>query len=457
MECYLYTFSKKQNSTKRPADNTGTKVNINFISPTDMLNPNIELILDSEPYAYNYAFIWRTHRYYFVSNWTWDAGRWIASLSVDPLASWKPKIGQQEIYVLRATSGANYYIKDPYYPITNQITVDKQATDDLWSLSQIGTPLNNGTFVIGLVSDSGIPKYYMADYSRLTRFIDFIYSDEFLRTVSDGWSQFDQSWKTRFNPIDYITSIIWLPLTQSTILDEPARIGYWDATSLGTLLGTEFMRTVTFSLPDHPQSTPQAYLNYEPFSNYSIYVPRVGIIQLPSDLARQGNNTLTVRIDGVTGRGVITITSNAGTYYKESCTIGVPIPLSGVRQANLDSIFLTTSLLPMVTNLATGNIAGAGLSAISASYNISQRLTPQSSSIGGSGIINEGTACIVYSVFRHITSSSIPDLGSPVYAAKTINSMSGFIMGYHADIEIPCTDIELESIRNYIEGGFFYE
>ena len=30
-------------------------------------------------------------------------------------------------------------------------------------------------------------------------------------------------------------------------------------------------------------------------------------------------------------------------------------------------------------------------------------------------------------------------------------------MGYHADIEIPCTDIELESIRNYIEGGFFYE
>lgn len=455
MECYLYTFSKKQNSTKIPTN--GTLFDINFLSPTDMLNPNIELILDSEPYAYNYAYIWRTHRYYFVSNWTWDAGRWIASLSVDALASWRTEIGKQNIYVLRAYSGANHYIKDPYYPITNNITVDNQSTDDLWTLSQIGLPLNNGTFVIGLVSDSGIPTYYMADYSRLTRFIDFIYSDEFLRTVSEGWSQFDQSWKTRFNPIDYITSIIWLPLTQSIIMDTPAKIGYWDAVALGAMVGTEFMRTVTFSLPDHPQSTPRAYLNYEPYSNYSIYVPRVGIIQLPSDLARQGNNTLTVRIDGVTGRGVITITSNAGTYYKESCTIGVPIPLSGVRQASLDSILLTTSLLPMVTNLATGNIAGAGLSAVSASYNISQRLTPQSSSIGGSGIIDEGNACIVNSVFRHITSTSIPDLGSPVYAARTINTMSGFIMGYHADIEIPCTDIELESIKNYIEGGFFYE
>ena len=97
MECYLYTFSKKQNSTKIPTN--GTLFDINFLSPTDMLNPNIELILDSEPYAYNYAYIWRTHRYYFVSNWTWDAGRWIASLSVDALASWRTEIGKQNIFM----------------------------------------------------------------------------------------------------------------------------------------------------------------------------------------------------------------------------------------------------------------------------------------------------------------------------------------------------------------------
>ena len=47
MECYLYTFSKKQNSTKIPTN--GTLFDINFLSPTDMLNPNIELILDHTP------------------------------------------------------------------------------------------------------------------------------------------------------------------------------------------------------------------------------------------------------------------------------------------------------------------------------------------------------------------------------------------------------------------------
>lgn len=457
MECYLYTFSKKQNSTKRPGDGVGTLVDINFLSPTDMLNPNIELILDSEPYAYNYAFIWRTQRYYFVSNWTWDAGRWIASLSVDALASWRTEIGNQNIYVLRATTGANHYIKDPYYPITNQVTVSDVTTSDLWNLSNIGIPLSNGTFVVGVVSDSGIPNYYMANYSMLSKFIDFLYSDEFLRTVSDGWSEFDQSWKTRFNPLEYITSIIWLPLTQSTILETQVKVGYWNATSLGTLPNTNFWRSVTFKVPNHPQSSPRTYLNYEPFSNYYIHIPRIGLISLPANMARNGTNTLRVEIDGVTGKGLFTIASSAGVYYRESCNIGVPIPLSGVRQAELDSIYLATSLMPIVTNAATMNIAGTGMAAISAAYNISQHLTPQSSSIGGSGIISEANACTVYGVFNNITATSIPDLGSPVYATKTISSVPGFIIGYHADIEIPCTDNELETIKNYIEGGFFYE
>lgn len=457
MECYLYTFSKKQNSTKRPGDGVGTLVDINFLSPTDMLNPNIELILDSEPYAYNYAFIWRTQRYYFVSNWTWDAGRWIASLSVDALASWRTEIGNQNIYVLRATTGANHYIKDPYYPITNSIETKITTTDNLWTLSDIGLPLQNGLFIIGLVSASGLPTYYSANYNIFTRFMDFIFSDEFLRTVSSGWSQFDESWKTRFNPLEYITSVVWLPLDPGIILETPTKIGYWDAIALGYLADTSIMRFVNFTVPDHPQSSPRIYLNYEPFSSYSINVPRIGILDLPSEFVRQGTNTLTVKIDGITGRGVITIASKAGTYYRENCNIGIQIPLSGVRQMNLDSMYLASQMLPMVTNIATGNIAGFGLSAISASYNISQRLTPHSSTIGGGGVIDESKACSVISTFRKITSTSIPDLGSPVYAAKTISSIPGFIIGYHADIEIPCTDNELETIKNYIEGGFFYE
>ena len=457
MECYLYTYSKKQNSTKRPGNGEGTLVDINFLSPADMLNPNIELILDSEPYAYNYAFIWRTQRYYFISNWTWESGRWVASFSIDALASWKTQIGQQNIYVLRATSGANHNIKDPYYPITNQITTDITTTNDLWTLSDIGMPLQNGLFIIGLVSASGLPAYYSADYNMFKSFMDFIFSDEFLRTVSSGWSQFDESWKTRFNPLEYITSVIWLPLDPGTILETPTNIGYWGAKSLGYLVDTSIIRSVNFTVPNHPQSTPRTYLNYEPFSSYAINVPRIGIIDLPSEFVRQGTNTLTVKIDGITGRGIVTISSKAGYYYRESCNIGIQIPLSGVRQMNLDSMYLASQMIPMVSNLLTGNVAGFGLSAISASYNISNRLTPHSSSIGGAGIIDEPKACSVISIFRHITSTSIPDLGAPVYATRTISSIPGFIIGYHADIEIPCTDNELETIKNYIEGGFFYE
>lgn len=457
MECYLYTFSKKQNSTKRPGNGVGTLVDINFLSPTDMLNPNIELILDSEPYAYNYAFIWRTQRYYFVSNWTWDAGRWIASLSVDALASWRTEIGQQNIYMIRSTSGNNQYIRDSYYPITNEFTVTSVQTDPLWNISALGDPLQNGTFIIGLVSGNGVPNYYQASYSLLTTFMDFIYSDSFLQTVSDGWSNFDQSWKTRFNPIDYITSLVWLPVSPGTIIETTAKIGYWEAINLGQIATTNFMRTITFTLPSHPQSSRGAYLNYDPYSSYFLTIPRIGNIPLQTSIAKNGTTTLTIEIDGITGQGVVMLKSQGSTYYRESCNIGVSIPLSSVRQAGLDFLSTASAAIPLITNLATGNIAGAGMSAISAAYTMSERLTPQASKIGGNGVIQDSNSCTVTGVFAHVADNSIQDLGAPCFSARTISSSPGFIIGYHADIEIPCTDNELETIKNYIEGGFFYE
>ena len=88
----------------------------------------------------------------------------------------------------------------------------------LRNLSDVGTPLQNGLFIVGLVSASGLPTYYGADFNMFKNFMDFIFSDEFLRTVSSGWSQFDESWKTKFNPLEYITSVIWLPLAPGTLL-----------------------------------------------------------------------------------------------------------------------------------------------------------------------------------------------------------------------------------------------
>ena len=84
----FYTFSKNPNSTKQP-NGDGTIYSCNLIEPCSVVNPVIALAIQTKPYGFNYAKIPEFGRFYFVNDWTYSGGRWIATLNVDVLASWK--------------------------------------------------------------------------------------------------------------------------------------------------------------------------------------------------------------------------------------------------------------------------------------------------------------------------------------------------------------------------------
>ena len=70
MDAYFFTFSKRENSTKQPVLNTGTKISIILKNPTSILNPVIELQepLNATPVAYNYMYISDWGRYYWLTS-----------------------------------------------------------------------------------------------------------------------------------------------------------------------------------------------------------------------------------------------------------------------------------------------------------------------------------------------------------------------------------------------------
>ena len=82
----LYSFSKRDNSTKHP---TGSPTTYSCILKEEcgVINPVIVIQEIGNPSGYNYAYIPSFGRYYWIKEWTWVLGRWEAELYTDVLAT----------------------------------------------------------------------------------------------------------------------------------------------------------------------------------------------------------------------------------------------------------------------------------------------------------------------------------------------------------------------------------
>ena len=128
----LYTFYKRENSTKRPDGSVTQKIhNAVFKMPTSLQRPEItfDFGLKGNPTFYNYAHIPALgNRYYFIREWTVSEGHlWTAHMEVDTLASWKVSIGNSTQYVLRSSYTSDGHISDKLYPTKQGVTLKQSA------------------------------------------------------------------------------------------------------------------------------------------------------------------------------------------------------------------------------------------------------------------------------------------------------------------------------------------
>jgi hypothetical protein len=202
----LYYFAKKINSTARPT-NGGITYHCVIKEPCGILNPVIGLNLGlvSAPTS-NYAYIPEFKRYYYVKEWTYQNALWYASLECDILASWKTDIGASTCYVLRSASASNGCIVDTTYPATGNTFINNQTKDSPWA-----TAFAMGWFIVGIAGIS--TRYYLFTETPLRDFLGYIFSDSYAEQLTAGWSQAFPQLKAQCNPMQYITSIMWVPFT----------------------------------------------------------------------------------------------------------------------------------------------------------------------------------------------------------------------------------------------------
>lgn len=460
----FYIFAKRENSTKRPDGVEPTRFQCEIHSPSSVINPTI--LLDAEnPIGFNYAYIFNFDRYYFVDEWTWQNGLWMATLHVDSLASWRGYIGGSTQYILRSAADADPTIVDTIYPTKTDPTIDSEyQTFESWSLSY-----SSGAYVIGMISSSGsnigAVSYYAFSPADFKTFCHNMLSsvEWFGGSTIDDISQ--ELLKVLYNPLQYVASCVWVPVNPSAISGQAVSIIYlgwnWGLSANCKLVSSPLVNDVLrFALPPHPMAAERGfYMNAPQFTQHKLFVPPFGAFPIDSNTAAGANDIdADVTLDVCTGAARLLVRGDNNTSFADVTTqVGVPINLA-MAGANTNAIAgVGGGISNTISSLFAGNVGSAIANAASGVVSAFEAAAPVISSIGSNGSIAGLGAAKLESVFFLPVDEDNQHFGRPLCSRRRISALGNYTLCADAELEIPCTREEHTTIVDALNGGFYYE
>lgn len=472
----FYNLQKRDNSTKRPGSGTMQRnFECRVLNGTGVVNPKIELDigLEENPSGYNYCYIEDFKRFYFVREWTFDRGLWIASLNVDVLATYKNEIGNTPLYILRAARAYNPSIIDNMYPCRTNCNYDKTVITKpyipYYSQSGFG-----GCYILGVVNENasfGSIRYYAVEAPTLATVCDYLINDAV--SVVNGFKENDASLALQsslIDPIQYIKSAIWLPFSRTdlniTIASVNVKVYRWAIPNAsGYPLVTPYAsKSFTIPIKKHPYTESRGnYVNTKPYTSVTLAFPPFGVIDLDTSIINSATSlNLELYIDPITGKGILEIKANNIILNRLEAQIGVPIQLSQIKS---DYLGAATSIIGgaagAVGSFARGGAAGiaGGIAGIAGSIgNAVEALIPKAQTIGSGGSFShlEGPCEIDYQYFLPVDDDREHN-GRPLCEIRTPASLGGYMLIQDGDVSTTGTSMEDQSIRSYLENGFYYE
>lgn len=499
MQIIFYSgFAKKTNSTKRP-DNIQTTLTLTGTLKEDcsVINPRIviqRVMGDVAPQGFTYAYIQAFNRYYFVDDWTWENPFWVCSMHVDPLATWKPQIGQQSMYVLRTDSTMDYgpLITDTLYPASNEFTtIDDEITGDPFRTA-FNQGLAGGTYIVGIISGEnsdnvGAITYYAMTPYQFGQLKHTLFSDEnlvimdILEEVPGGDpvakinDMSPELLKSMYNPYQYISSVMWFPFYESSI---PAsgissvnsvKLGWWSYPISCSIIKAQVVTFYQYkTLADHPQAQDRGeYLNYSPYTRMHL-VGRFGDIPIDPSFFNSSRKDLAIKydVDLISGQCKASIGSSTAAplrniqyYTTREFLLAVPVQIAQISKDYLGvAVTAVDTAANVAGNAMTLNIAGTVSAAAHGIYNTLQATMPQLETGGTNGsFIGAYTELHLITQYFHIVAEDIAHKGRPLCQIRTINTLAGYIMCADGEFDISCTETERATIRDMLTSGFFWE
>lgn len=457
----FYSVSKAVNSTALPTGEPMAEYECRMLDACSILRPVILLNVgpQANPTGANYAHIAEYNRYYWVADWTVNRGQWAATLTIDPLASWKEEIGNTYQYVLRSASASDPAVQDSMYPATSASTWKSAVA----AKNPFAYELGSGEYVVGVVGGSGTMgavSYYVMTPEQFDAFGKKLYGDTSMYDIVESEIS---AFKTQFNPLQYIVYCQWFPfkiMTKGAAL-QYIDFGWWQLeTPCYKLPATPvYVFNAEFELPNHPQLSRGTYLNKSPFSRYDLIYGTFG--KVPLDASGLPDTSLRIvvantTVDLITGYAILNVTiQGGGPLAYASGKIGVDISLAQIsvdyKGAAVQAIQTVGSAIASGgTSLLTGGVAGIS--------NAIDSLIPQMRASGSNGSIADYyNNPRIFCQFFSIAEEDNERLGRPLCARRKINTLSGYLQTVDTELQIPATSSEIDMIKSYMEGGMHFD
>lgn len=505
----LYNFSKKRNSTAVPASGaTYSQYNCTNKGVLDILNPVIVLKFTNDAEAdtsnfihKNYAYIPSFGRYYYVTGWSNTGPLWEAQLEVDPLASYKAKIGNATLYVYRSSAAFDTSLADSLYPATSQLERYDTTLDKIWTIggaNAAGAAAGSGTYVLGILSNgwAGLPgvQYYGFTADNLSTFMDYIFSDDYFTHILTefGAIEYPEA-KVAINPLQYVTSARFYPIGYSTTGSGNYVLHGGGSTFVAigsqTITDSQVWAAAFFDIPNtqqhfrvtrqtwtlvpvsgwfHSQSTARGdWLNKAPYSRVELFFPPYGIIELnPADIIGANSVAIHLDIDVWTGTGTLTVEVTRGNLTRVvsrvTTQVGLDIPLCNIFTGSSETgdIRKNQAILNTAGSAFSLNLSGTfqGLRDIAGAY--IDTYIPHLCSMGtqnGSVAPMGGTPKLMFT-HQLMSADDNPGRGRPYCSLRQLSEIPGYIRADADELSIAgAMGPEVTAIREAVATGFYYE
>lgn len=498
----LFNYNKKKNSTAKPVIENGFTYECRIHSPCSLTSPEIILGFENKEAAptYNYCYIDTFKRYYFIDDWTFSEGFWIASCSIDALASWWDLLKDTKQYVIRSASQYDTYVTDLAYSATTNIsTVDTVITNDYYKYQ-----LSQGTYVIGLIgknedADMGAVTYVAlspGDFHQLASliFTPTAFQDNIL-ALSDSFFIKNMTGGIQ----DLMSFCKWFPFspsdTQTSALTN-LTFGWYTTAFNANKVKNFVTKTFEVALPNHPQVSRGRYLNSSPFTTRTILFPPFGEIVLDStQLVNVNTLRLIVSTEMLTGESRLIVRAKIGENDVIVATgegnVAVNIPLANVSENYIGAANQVVTAAIGLSSAGSSALLGASalghaskarshldryrLEKASVSENIASsketagafgsvgnalsQLLPTVTTVGSRGSVADYVTRTptIRNKFALLVDDDNEHRGKPLCKDVVLNTLEGFTVCADVEIQLASTDAERTELKSMMEGGFYIE
>lgn len=322
---------------------------------------------------------------------------------------------------------------------------------------------------------TGLVRLYQPTAGQMVAFSDFLWAVDFT-----DWQKIMNSLKQWFSsPLESIISVNLLPIdyfynydTGTAVTPSAASIvmGGYDTGCVAPPCGGNFKQVNCGTIHLAPYF--RSFLDCNPFTKYTIYLPYVGFREIDSNLLYSPDGAdlqVVYNVDIITGvfTCLLKITkTNAGTelshvLYTYSGNMATQVPLSA---ANMNDFIRTLGQAAASVGMAaiTGGASAAGKALVGATANAASGMAASDFNIshGGNVSMESGYLGIQYPyLIVERPRESYPDgymhiLGKPSDIGGKLSDFSGLVAVKECHLEgIPATEDEKNEIMNLLQNG----